>query len=56
MSEHCYLLDSTLSISRYLYEDAEGKVAKTNLTHVTWEDIVSEVNNFQKISEKNDRF
>ena len=29
---------------RYLYEDALGKTAKTNLTHVTWEDIVTEVN------------
>ena len=28
---------------RYIYQDKLGKVVKTNLTHVTWEDKVTEV-------------
>ena len=36
--------DATLLIPRYVYEDGGGKVAKTNLTHITWEDTVTEVN------------
>ena len=46
MSERCYPLDvdATLLIPRYVYEDGGGKVAKTNLTHITWEDTVTEVN------------
>jgi len=31
-----------LTIYEYLYQDASGKAAKTNLTHVTWEDTVTE--------------
>lgn len=31
-----------MTVFEYVYEDGGGKVAKTNLTHITWEDTVTE--------------
>ena len=44
MSEHHHPLTSAIIFNpRYLYKDTLGKVSRTNITHVTWEDIKTEV-------------